>query len=70
MLVSVETDSLAGSQGLLLGDTLISLDGQQVRNVDELLVLLSEKRIGKDVLVRILRGGEIQETTITIGERT
>ena len=70
MLVSVETDSLPGSHGLLLGDTLVSLDGQQVRNVDELLVLLSEERIGKDVLVRIVRGGEVQERTITIGERT
>ena len=70
LVVSVETDSPAGSHGLLLGDTLVSLDGHQVRNVDELLVLLSEERIGKDVLVRIVRGGEVQEKTISIGERT
>ena len=70
MLLSVEPDSPAGSHGLLLGDTVVSLDGQQVRNVDELLALLSDERIGKDVSVRIVRSGAAQETTITVGERT
>ena len=70
MLVSVEPDSPAGTHGLLLGDTLVSLEGQQLRSVDELLVLLSEERIGREVSVRIVRSGKILETTITVGEQT
>ena len=70
LLISVEPDGPAGTHGLLLGDTLVSLEGQQVRSVDELLVLLSEERIGKDVSVRIVRSGQVQETTITVGEWT
>ena len=70
MLVSVEPDNPAETHGLLLGDTLVSLDGHQVRNVDELLALLSEERIGKDVSVRIVRSGQVQDTTISVGERT
>ena len=70
MLVSVEPDSPAGSHGLLLGDTLVSLDGEQVRNVDELLALLGDERINKEASVIMVRSGQIQETTITVGERT
>ena len=68
MLVAVEPDSPAESHGLLLGDTVVSLDGQQVRSVDELLALLSDERIGKDVSVRIVRSGAVQETAVTVGE--
>ena len=69
LVVSVETEGRDGSQGLILGDALVSLDGQGVRNVDDLLSLLSEERIGKDVSARIVRSGQVQETTVTVGER-
>ena len=70
LLTSVEPDSPAENHGLLLGDTLISLDGQQVRSLDELHALLIDERIGKDVSVRFVRSGQLQEMTATIGERS
>ena len=70
LLVSVESGSPAEKGGLLLGDTIITFDGQPVRHLDDLLSLLSGDRVGKAVPVRILRGGQIQQQTVTVGEQS
>ncbi|MFQ6028058.1 MAG: S1C family serine protease [Dehalococcoidia bacterium] len=70
LLVSVETDSPAEKGKLFLGDTILSLDGQPVRHLDDLLGLLGGDRVGTSVPVRILRGGQLQELSVTIGERS
>ncbi len=70
LLVSVETASPAEQGKLFLGDTLLSLNGQPVRHLDDLLGLLDGDRVGNSVPVSILRGGQIQELSVTIGERT
>jgi len=69
LLVSVEPEGPAGSAGLTLGDTIVALDGQPVRHMDELLALLGSDRVGASAPVRIVRGGQAQELTVTIGER-
>jgi S1-C subfamily serine protease len=69
LLVSVEPGSPADQAGLLLGDTLVGLEGQPLRQMDDLMTLLSGDRVGKAVSVRIVRGGKIQDVTVTIGER-
>jgi S1-C subfamily serine protease len=69
LLASVDPNSPAGKGGLFLGDTIAGLDGQPVRDLDDLLGLLSGDRVGKTVAVRILRGGQVQEITVTIGEQ-
>ena len=70
LLVSVETDSPAEQAKLFLGDTLLTLDGAPVRHLDDLLGLLTGDRVGQSVAARILRGGQLQEISLTIGERT
>jgi S1-C subfamily serine protease len=69
LLITVEPNSPAEQAGLLLGDTLVTLDGAPLRHPDDLLAGLSTERIGTTVLVRIVRGGEIQERSMVIGER-
>lgn len=69
LLVSVEPGSPAEGAGLFMGDTLVALDGQPVRHHDELLALLSGDRIGATVPMRIVRGGQVQELQVVIGER-
>ena len=69
LLVSVEPDSPAQKGGLLLGDTIVSLDGQAVGSLDDLLAALGGDTVGKASLIRVLRGGQLQELSITIGER-
>ncbi|NDJ54795.1 MAG: PDZ domain-containing protein [Chloroflexi bacterium] len=69
LIVTVEGGSPADQGGLLMGDTIIGLDGQAVRSLDELLSLLSSERVGREVAVRIMRGGELHELGVVIGER-
>jgi S1-C subfamily serine protease len=69
MLVSVEEDSPADKGGLLLGDIIISMGGQPVRHMDDLMAGLSGDRVGTTVPVQVVRGGQMQEFQVTIGER-
>lgn len=69
LLISVEPNSPAEKGGLVLGDTLITLDGEKVRQMDDLMALLSGDRVGKSVTARVLRGGQPHETQVAIGER-
>lgn len=69
LLLSVEGGSPAERAGLHLGDTIVSLDGQPVRDIDDLMALLSGDRVGSSVPVRVLRGGEVRDLTVTIGDR-
>ncbi|HZA21984.1 MAG TPA: PDZ domain-containing protein, partial [Dehalococcoidia bacterium] len=70
LLVSVEPGSPAERGNLFMGDTIVSLDGQPVRHLDDLFALLNAERAGASVTVRILRGGQTHELSITIGERS
>ncbi|MFL5318849.1 MAG: S1C family serine protease [Myxococcaceae bacterium] len=70
LLVSgVANDSPASKAGLLLGDVITEFDGQKVEGLDELLALLDEERIGKEVAVKILRAGNAQELKLTVSAR-
>lgn len=69
LVVNVETESPAGEAGLLMGDTIVTLDGAAVRHHDDLVALLSGDRVGRKVPVQLVRGGELRELNVTIGER-
>ena len=69
LLITVEPQSPAEQGGLLLGDTLIALDDTPVRHPDNLLAFLSTDRIGATVRVRLVRGGQVQEQAVVVGER-
>ena len=69
LVVGVEDGSPAGRGGLIVGDILATLDGQPVEDTDDLLVLLAGDRVGRPVPVKLVRGGELAEIEITVGER-
>jgi S1-C subfamily serine protease len=69
LIASVEPGSPAEKAGLFLGDTLVSLDGQAVRHMDDLSGLLSGDKVGTAVAAKIVRGGQVQDVNVTIGER-
>jgi S1-C subfamily serine protease len=52
-----------------MGDTIVALDGHSIEDMDSLLASLSGAHIGATVPVRIVRGGQAQEVSVTIGER-
>ena len=69
LLVSVEADSPAAKSGLVMGDTIVTFDGEAVRHMDDLQALLSGDRVGKAFPMRIVRGGELREIKVTVGAR-
>ncbi|HSB90050.1 MAG TPA: trypsin-like peptidase domain-containing protein [Anaerolineales bacterium] len=69
MLASVEPDSPAGKGGLLLGDVLISLDGEPLRGMEDLLNALGSDRVGKTVEIGLLRGGQMSNVKVRLEER-
>ncbi len=69
LLVSVNPGGPAEKAGLLLGDTILSLDNHPVRQMDDLLALLTAERVGVTTSVRFVRGGQVQERSVVIGER-
>ncbi|MCC7445828.1 MAG: trypsin-like peptidase domain-containing protein [Anaerolineae bacterium] len=69
LVASVEPDSPADRGGILLGDTLVALDNTPLRHMDDLLGLLRSDRVGVATPIRLIRGGQVQELKITIGER-
>ena len=69
LVVGVEDGSPADRGGLIVGDILATLDGQPVEDTDDLLVLLGGDRVGRSVPVKLVRGGELAEVEVTVGER-
>lgn len=69
LVMSVESDSPSDKAGITLGDTIVGIAGERVRHMDDLMARLSGDNVGKAVAVKVLRGGQIAEMTVTIGER-
>jgi serine protease DegQ len=69
LVVGVEEGSPAGRGGLIIGDIVATLDGQPVEDTEDLLVLLTGERVGREVEVKVVRGGELQTLQVTVGER-
>jgi S1-C subfamily serine protease len=69
LVVSVEPGSAADLGGLLLGDTILRFAGSQVRRVDDLLLALTGDRIGQEIAIQILRGGEVKQVSVIVAEK-
>ncbi|MFO7272553.1 S1C family serine protease [Sphaerobacter thermophilus] len=69
LIVGVEPDSPAERGGLLLGDIVIAFGGQPTTDPQSLQALLGPGSAGTQQPVRVVRGGAIADTTVTVGER-
>ncbi len=69
LIMHIEPDSPAANGGLLLGDILVSLDGEAINDTGELQALLVGSRVGRDVPVEVIRGRALQILQIVIGEK-
>jgi S1-C subfamily serine protease len=49
---------------------LVDFDGRAIQSPDDLFEALVGDRIGKPVTIGVLRGGNAQELTVTVGERS
>ena len=69
LLVGVEKNSPAEAGGLMVGDIIVGFAGAPLSDPDELLTRLTGEVVGRPTPVEVLRGGQLQEIKVTIGER-
>jgi len=69
LVTGIVADSPADAAGLLVGDVIVSFDGQAVEEPQALVTLLRGDRVGKAVTLTVLRGVKSQEVAVTVGER-
>jgi S1-C subfamily serine protease len=69
LIVAVTPQSPAAAGGLLVGDIILSLDGNATEAPEDLFDLLWGNRVGTEVRLDIMRGGVAKQVPITVGER-
>lgn len=69
LVVAVTDASPAAAAGVLIGDVLMTLNGQRLTSPDDLLDLLVGDLVGQSAVVGMLRGGRSIDVTILVGER-
>jgi S1-C subfamily serine protease len=69
MVVEVEPDGPAHKAGIMIGDLLISFGGHPITRVEDVHAQLAAEAIGKPIVVKLVRGGAAQETSVVVGER-
>jgi S1-C subfamily serine protease len=69
LVVAVKDASPAADAGLLVGDLLVSLDGVALGSPEDLLDLLVGDRVGRPLVLKVLRGAAAVDVSVTAGER-
>ena len=69
LVVGVEADSAASKGGLLMGDVVLAIGDQTVEDAGDLRAALGTDAVDRATPVRLLRGGEIKELSVTPTER-
>ena len=70
MIVSVEPAGPGAEGGALMGDVVISANGQAVRDPRDLLTALGAESIGRPLKVRVIRAGAPRDLEIKVRERS
>ncbi|WP_373353819.1 Do family serine endopeptidase [Pseudoroseicyclus sp. CXY001] len=68
-LVTDVPDGPAKDAGMLAGDVILTFDGQEVESTRELVNIVGNSPVGKEVQVDILRNGEEVTIGVTLGRR-
>ncbi len=69
LVVTVEPGGPAQTAGVLQGDTIVAIDGEPVRQLDELFGKLGALDVGSSHRLGMVRAGERKDVTVTVGER-
>ncbi len=69
LIISVEEGSPAQSAGVFVGDLFVGLEDEPLRQLDDLLALLSEDRIGTGITIKTIRAGKLTQLDVKVGAR-
>ncbi|MCL5005210.1 MAG: Do family serine endopeptidase [Acidobacteria bacterium] len=66
---SVEPGSPAERAGLKRGDVILAIDGHPIRSGDELVRIISDRKIGSELQINLLRNGKPVSASVEVGDR-
>ena len=69
MVVSLEPEQAAEKAGILLGDILIALNNTSMKDSQAFQFLLASQPVGQTLTVQVIRGGELRQLDVKVGER-
>jgi S1-C subfamily serine protease len=69
IVISTVPQGPADSAGIMLGDTLLSLGGKSLSEVDDLKAALGANGVGTALTASLIRGGQLMSVEVTVGER-
>jgi S1-C subfamily serine protease len=69
LVLWLEEGGPADKAGLLVGDILVGVGGQQVADPDDLFSALNSETVGKAIAADVLRGGKPETVNVTVAER-
>lgn len=69
ILVSVEPHGPAEQAGLMIGDILLAIEGKVIEDTSALMAFLDSGSVGQSLQLEILRGGQLQTVSVTVGAR-
>jgi len=69
VVVDMDANGPAYKAGVKVGDKIVSLDGQAVRNQQDLNSLIRKRNPGDKIVVTVNRSGQNLNITVTLGER-
>jgi S1-C subfamily serine protease len=69
VILSVEPDAPAALAGLMLGDVIVTIDGQALEHPDQVLEILAGDVVGKTLALKYVRGGKLEHADLLVGER-
>ena len=68
MVVSIEPDSPAQQAGIFLGDILIKIEDTSIAKLRDIQVYLEPRNVGKTINLELIRAGNLQNLSLTVGE--
>lgn len=68
LIVDVSKDGPAEQGGIKVGDVIIEFDGREVKESNDLPIIVARTPVGREVSVKVLREGEEVVLSVTIGE--
>jgi S1-C subfamily serine protease len=69
VVINLEAGGPADRAGLLLGDIITGLEGNEVSDPSDILTFLGPERVGQQASLQLVRAGQTRPATITVGER-
>jgi S1-C subfamily serine protease len=69
LVLHVEPNTPAASGGILVGDLLLSVDGDAVHNVHEVQHRLTSLKVGDPVVIGVVRGGAKMDLKVILADR-